>query len=243
MIAVRVGGNPDEMNATRTSHLVHLARPSARKPSQSLLIDTAFTLTERGMGLFVPAPDNKPPIFGQQPWNDEDILAMSPNGRYFVRVQRLVPQEGETAKYTVTSRGEKGQLFSVSHSYKLVPLTDKFVSSWAADFVKNHENAKSFPSTGVAKQAVEKALFRPKFVPTIRQVILSNEGNVWLERNSGAPASAARSWDVLGPDGQHLASVSVPSTLTVLTINGDRIWGLENDEDGNPQLVRYAIKR
>jgi hypothetical protein len=50
-------------------------------------------------------------------------------------------------------------------------------------------------------------------------------------------------WTVIAPNGNIVATLSLPPNVRPMTVIGDQAWGVELDDDDVPQLVRYRIRK
>jgi hypothetical protein len=126
--------------------------------------------------------------------------------------------------------------------YEPVALTDSIVDDWIASYV-TIDSAGGFPTMAAACSAVKKVLRQPVTLPPVRDVIVSTDDFVWIERDRGRPAASPHEWESLDPRGQVVATIVTPLDLRVVAVDRDRIWGLENNLDGTSRLVHYKLKR
>lgn len=97
------------------------------------------------------------------------------------------------------------------------------------------------------RQAVTEAyaaMERPEEQPVIQELIVDDEGHVWLEgfRPPGAEAEPSRWW-VFDEAGRLLGRVSLPTGLEVQAIGGDRIVGVARDELEVERIQVHRLRR
>ena len=74
--------------------------------------------------------------------------------------------------------------------------------------------------------------------PPVRSILLGRDNTTWLELWTPA---AERSWMVLDSRGNGIATLKVPSNVTLLAVQLNMVWGLETDVDGVHSVVRYRV--
>jgi hypothetical protein len=90
------------------------------------------------------------------------------------------------------------------------------------------------------RAAVLPNVARPRFYPSFRRAVIARDGSVLL--GLSAP-EAGNTHLLIDPKGQPLASLSLPTSVVVLQIEGDLLWGYEFNEFNDQTVVRYRIKR
>ena len=72
------------------------------------------------------------------------------------------------------------------------------------------------------------------FVTTaeVGRIQIEDTGRIWMAREVTFPAWEARTWDVLEPDGHHIATVDVPPHFRVMAVKGGFILGILTTELG-----------
>jgi hypothetical protein len=71
---------------------------------------------------------------------------------------------------------------------------------------------------------------------------LDELGLIWVA-HYGMPWEQFIDWDVLEPDGTHLASVRIPSRLRPTEIGRDYLLGVTTDALGVERVGRYHLSR
>jgi hypothetical protein len=81
----------------------------------------------------------------------------------------------------------------------------------------------------------------PRMYPGNDGLLMDRTGLLWVARHVGP---GRRQFEIYSASGSRLATVDMPLALDVLRptiITADRLFGLENDDDGLPHLVSYRI--
>jgi hypothetical protein len=100
-----------------------------------------------------------------------------------------------------------------------------------------------------------------KIKPAYDSIIVARDGRIWLraakkseERlpDGGArPTSAMgvynvwhqpQAYDVVELNGLHIGRVAAPEGLSIRSIRGDNVWGVQISADGVPVVKRYSIR-
>jgi hypothetical protein len=79
----------------------------------------------------------------------------------------------------------------------------------------------------------------PTHYPPVRAIVVGRDKTIWLE--SWTPA-AERSWTVLDPRGNPIATLKLPANVTLLAADLESAWGTETDVDGLNSVVRYRLR-
>ncbi|MEZ4379310.1 MAG: hypothetical protein R3B35_13620 [Gemmatimonadales bacterium] len=88
------------------------------------------------------------------------------------------------------------------------------------------------------KRAAVRDLRVPEFYPPIRDLVVGNDGTLWLGR---WPVGRTRDWLVLDERGNLRGRVELPATLRVHAASTTQVWGTQPDRDGVPSIVRYRV--
>lgn len=82
----------------------------------------------------------------------------------------------------------------------------------------------------------------PELSPAFGALAVDPDGNVWIQAYP-RPGEPTVPWAVLGPDGEPLARIAVPSPLQVLEVGRDYLLGLRRDELGIEKVEMYSVTR
>jgi len=94
--------------------------------------------------------------------------------------------------------------------------------------------------SGATADALRRLLFIPDFLPPVTSGFAADDGTLWLRREEGR--ATVEYW-ILTPDGKLTATLSVPQSLALTAARGAQVWGVENDADDVPVVVRFRIAR
>jgi hypothetical protein len=77
-------------------------------------------------------------------------------------------------------------------------------------------------------------------------MVLDVQGGVWLQRASCYAAwlsDPTTTWEVIGPQGDLIATVEVPRNVTILSVDGDRVLASQTDTLEVQYLALYRVER
>jgi hypothetical protein len=182
-------------------------------------------------------PDRSITFFGQ-PFGDDPITVVSPTGMV-VNLSREAAADAK-AMYVVSGRSAKGELFKRTISYTAKPLTPADLDAmWK--LVDTREKLTShYPSEAAARRVFEAKIFKPTYLPPVREVVVGADNSIWIQRELGQHSDR---WDVLSDRGEQLGWVDLAHSFTVKTVSRDAVWGVEQDQDGQEIFVRYRISK
>jgi hypothetical protein len=120
-------------------------------------------------------------------------------------------------------------------------VTDTMVNeAWAQARTSIQSMINRWPSEAAVRNAFEQAVFRPRHMPAVANVLVGNDSTIWLQRATSKPTAE---WEVRGIDGKVRGRFEVTRTFVALGASGEFIWGKELDPDGQWILIRYRIRR
>jgi hypothetical protein len=179
-----------------------------------------------------------------QPFSDDPLFRVSPDGRWFARVDRLAG-ERETGSYRVTLK-EYGSrvVYQRDFRYSGLPLTDDTVET----YIRNTLHPDAFPGqvrAPITRDSLESQLFRPRYYPPVADARVGRDGVVWLRVVAGGTGADLRQgeaeWVALSQHGFELYRVVTPSRLRVYSADRRSLWGVEYDDDGIPAVRHYLV--
>jgi hypothetical protein len=243
--------NPKTAFAAVPAAIAFIARPSETSPGNVPPTDTLTIVKDQKNGF---------PLFGgativfsiDQPWYDGDLFTTSPDGRMSVRVGRGAP-ETTKGSYTLTGfrRGKKA--FDLRIPYTARPVDDALVNQWAEQtigetqaetlvrFAKGHSpDPDKYKDVAAAREVFSGALYRPRFTPAVRSVVVGRDETIWIRREWRNAKTA--SWDVRDWSGKQIAAIDIPESLQMMAATRTAVWGVEKDADGNTIIVRYPVR-
>lgn len=166
-------------------------------------------------------------ITGPQPFDDGGLWAFSADGSTVAFVERPVGKR----TYEVTIASWQGDtLLHRSYSYKPVRLPDDLVEK---------EARFRLPPSGPKELLAEirKALFKPRYVPTISRLAIGRDGSVWLRREDVGEDQIR--WTVLERTGVPAMEVILPRDFDLLEASETAVLGVTRDSDDVPSIVRF----
>ncbi len=81
----------------------------------------------------------------------------------------------------------------------------------------------------------------PGRLPAYSRVLSASDGTIWVRRYTADPLAPAV-WDVFGPEGDGLGSVTAPRGFSAMSIRDGRIVGVWRDEMGVEHVRAYRLK-
>jgi hypothetical protein len=103
----------------------------------------------------------------------------------------------------------------------------------------------SHPAYELQRHFYEQDLPIPERLPLYESLVISSDGNLWLERyrflylRDETPSQ----WDVVDPERGLVATVDTPPGFSLYQVRGDSILGLHQDEQGVQRIQVYRVKR
>jgi hypothetical protein len=180
-----------------------------------------------------------------QPWADGILLAVSPNGRWIAFVERGGEADSKTVVHLrQISSSTTGKDIVLPFAQKRLEddTVDRWLSSVPVQAAMDASNLSRIPALGEAKgrnAALRAAVFRPKYAPSVRGLLVNNDGSVWLRREWSGELSR---WDILGVSGKIETMIELAEGITPLALDGDLLWGKQRDpQDGNWEIVRLRV--
>ena len=87
--------------------------------------------------------------------------------------------------------------------------------------------------------AVGGALADVSFYPPVTEAVSGADETIWLRREEMGGETVR--WDVLGPNGQRVASVTLPAALRILRASLEALWAVELDDLDVPFVVQLRV--
>jgi hypothetical protein len=172
---------------------------------------------------------------GVQPFSDAPLKILSPSRPLLFIVDRSVTTTPNNSVFRVIALETTGDtLWNRSYPYVPKPMDKTRADSQVTALER------SFTRTRVEPGEIRRILFVPDYYPPINAGVAGSDGSLWLRREEGKPT--VDYW-VLAKDGRLVATVTVPSSLTLMAVTESKAWAVENDEFDVPIVVRYSIHR
>ena len=179
------------------------------------------------------------------PFQDDPLIAVTPDGSEIVFVERYHAQRPERASYVVARfDGRTGKRTARAYPYAPSPVTaatgDSIVRGLLDSIASpiSRRFLEGFSSRAAARAAVLRPLDVTKYLAPITDVVAGADRTVWLrEQGTGA-------WLVIGRDGDVLGRVTLPAGARLLQGDRDSAWALLGDgpaKTASRTLVRYRL--
>lgn len=169
----------------------------------------------------------------EQPFNDSDLLSVSPTGDRALSVKRREAGKFVAAFHDFAS----GAVRQAAYTVPAVPIeaatVDRIVRELTAGLQFD-------PRDPVTADALRKALYVPDAMPAVDAAAWDTDGGAWV-RLGGSWEQKTRLWMKVTPDGGRVSTVRVPATILPMLFSGNTIWGKETDESRLPYLVRLRM--
>ena len=180
-------------------------------------------------------------ITGPQPFSDDPIWAVAPDGSLIVVVERPAAWNRRVASFTVTAYSDAGRvLFRQSETYNPVRSEKEQLTEYIDSEVRRLEQAapgQIRPSA--ARSAIEKGVWWPSYKPPVQSVWVDNDGRIWLRRDDPLPGQQA--WEVWDRAGRRLGNVEIDGPATPRAAQGSSVWSVTLDDLGVPLIVAYNM--
>ncbi len=93
--------------------------------------------------------------------------------------------------------------------------------------------------TGAGGPAFDKVMARmPTVHPPVARILNGRDGTTWIEVATPGPD---RLWQLLDARGNVTGAVRLPRTVNIAVAERGMLWGVETDEDGLMQVVRFRV--
>ena len=171
---------------------------------------------------------------GRQLFSDAGLTITVPGGRVFFVVDRAVAIQPDSAAFRVAALRTNGDTLWV-RSYRYTP---RRIEKTRLDSLWNAIEPGLLRS-GHAPEAIRRAVFLPEYYTPITSGVAARDGSLWLRRENDQ--SNGDYW-VMGSDGAHKATVTVPSNVTLMAVTDDDAWGVEKS-NALVSLIRFRIGR
>lgn len=160
--------------------------------------------------------------FRPLPFARESRIALRPEGRLYT---------GYEDSLRVVAHGLDGASDVVADiPAPPVPLTDTDRDSALAD-IDNDQ----------MRQAVAKAL--PDTKPAFTDLVVADDGQLWVRRPPGTPTAETTAWWVLAPETKVIQTVQLPRKVDIEVVQNERAYGTTETETGAPAVARYRIEQ
>jgi hypothetical protein len=189
-------------------------------------------------GMFVPGVG----VWAFEPFPTSPLVAFSSSGAA-VAIVEWVPEVPGIAQIRMLSpAGMQRWVRRMNFPVTPVPraLRDSLLAVGLAKATPQLERARSAGQTLAQsnRALIEAALTIPAHFPPVRNIVIGNDGTVWLERMIGMKRGV---WHVLGDRGADLFTVELPPAFDLHEASRAAVWGVELDELDVPYIVRLQL--
>jgi hypothetical protein len=206
------------------------------------VIDTISILDVRHASLELTGEGQSGVEYGQQPFSDATLWSVSPHGRRVVTVERDVAARGasQPTTFVVTVWAPTGEpVLRRAYPYRPRRPAPSLVSHVIDSIAERATTGRLplFSTLERARRGVTRAVVVPPYLPPVNDLLVADDGHVFLRREGAAPA-----WTVLGPHGDVIASLRAPAGIGLLEMDVDRAIGVRLDENEVPSVVLLRIE-
>ena len=176
-----------------------------------------------------------------QPWEPHDAVSQTFGDTYLSgfgkRGLLVIERRAWTGEADPTVRvseiGFDGDtIFTATVPYDPVPLAD--------------ERFDSVVRAGASEAQTRETMYRPSYLPPIREFLGAEDGSIWLQRFDPVEVETGEQmieWWVLNGEGAPVARALTPVAFEVKLITDDGVWGIERDEMDVEYIVRYRLAK
>lgn len=176
-----------------------------------------------------------------EPFSDDELLAASASGAWLVIVSRPEPTTADSAQLAIVWFNSDGQPIGQRRlSYTPVPLRSEALRSVAerqADRARWMPFLRTTPLTRIVA-AIEDAIRKPRFEPHAQDLMVHDDGTVWLRIPSTDAQTQA--WAIYDRRGQLRGQRLLPRNVELLALHDECAWGWVVDDLDVVYLVEYC---
>ncbi|MEN8376047.1 MAG: 6-bladed beta-propeller [Gemmatimonadota bacterium] len=184
-------------------------------------------------------------LYTGQPLADSPLSALAFGEDAFWVVDRTVGRGDTGSDYEVAKITFAGDtVFRRAFPANVEPASDAAIDSLLTTTTDRLADGPIGQGVGRGKLRgwVERDFYRPSARAGVMALIVGRDGTLWLQE-AGKWEAEADTWLVLGPDGEPLARVTLPTDLRVLATDANNVWGSRTDELDVPYVVRFRVVR
>jgi hypothetical protein len=143
--------------------------------------------------------------------------------------------------YRVTRVNMEGDtLFDVERRASMIPTDDQTFEATAAELAALPGAMEAFPGPVPGRRSLIRGMLaRPPFHPPISNLLVGYDGTTWLRWPD--PREGDVRWEVLDPHGEPVRTFEANRRLKLVAADGEDVWGLLPDVEGETHLVRYRL--
>ncbi|MEX2281949.1 MAG: methyltransferase domain-containing protein [Gemmatimonadota bacterium] len=199
--------------------------------------DTILWLDVRNATALVGAP-GKTFIQTRHPIADNDVVRVQHKRDGFVVARRnLRTEPGGAELLWFDQRG--GLLRKRRFNLPRIPVPSAFTDSILDSFASRLASAGTAGSEAAARELARKALNLPDYYPPFGEVLLGEDGSIWVSRGRD---QSTQTWLHIGAEGNLAGTVSLPAGIRLMHVAPPHIFGVQQNELGVPFVVRLAVR-
>jgi hypothetical protein len=179
--------------------------------------------------------------YASPPFAAPRLVVVMADGAGLVAIDRK-PVERGRATFRVTRIGVSADtLFSREYEYAPVGVSDAAVDAAVEQITATLSRRGPPPRPAEIERALRSGDRIPAHLPPVTAAASGADGSIWVRREETLGQTAR--WDVLDRNGELQATLELPRRVTVETVSGDVMVGVELDELDVPYVVRYRIMK
>ena len=173
--------------------------------------------------------------YSRQAFADNTIWRVGRDGSFYLLEREVVPSESPTIRVSrVATSGDT--VWATEIPYSPQPISEADVDSIIETLTPEA------PAFGRSRADYStrwrESMYRPPHRPGASNLILATDERLWVGGASGKPQTT---WWVLSSEGELLFTVDLPSSVSIRAAQGQRVWGVENDDFDVPYLVGLEV--
>jgi hypothetical protein len=181
-------------------------------------------------------------ILGAHPLPEGPQVAVFPDGRGVVVVERWVPAGPDSAAIRISAYGGDGSMkFDETLTYRPIPVPDGWIGRTFGSQTTRGEQAPPESRQREYLQALQGVLSKRDFYPPVTRVVAGDDGSIWLRREEVSFDSVT--WDVLTNVGAWEGRLRAPADLQIHAASRDTVWGVVTGDLDVPFVVGLRVAR
>jgi len=185
-------------------------------------------------------------IYSAQPFSDDPLHALSPDGYELAILERRVADSQDPVSHLEFGHLDADSIVRRQIRYSPRPIEQH----WIDGIVRNWQGELGLPYSH-SEPLIRDWLYQPEHLPFANDLRLDVERRAWIRLwdpsemiqqfalRSSPPEEAT--WLVIGPDGESVGRVALPADLRWLQAAGGVVWGARTADDGTGIILRYRL--
>jgi hypothetical protein len=185
-------------------------------------------------------------IYSAQPFSDDPLYALSPDGYRLAILERRVTNSADPASTLELRHVDDDSIVRRPLRYSPRPIE----RHWVDDIVRDWQRELGLPYSH-SEPLIRNRLHQPNHLPFASDLRLDVDGRAWirvwdpaemiLEYNLRSSPPTEATWLVIDLDGSPAGRVVLSTDLRWLQAAGDAVWGAKTADDGTGIIVRYRM--